>query len=366
MHALKPSILIFLMSAPIWGSPITFDVTALGTLPGGSGSFATGISSNGQVVGYAVKAGGNEAFSFSSGLMTGLGYLGGYEASYATGLNGSGQIVGYGFNDPNHFEAFLYNGGTMTGLGFLGGTYSIAKGINNGGFVVGYGQNGAGNGEAFLYSSGTGMVGLGTLDGHDWSNGDAINNSGTVAGSAQAYPGNVEAIQYSSGVMTGLGYADGYDCSAANAINAAGDIVGLVGSCPAAINGEAFLYSGGVLTGLGYFPGYSYSDAYGINSTNQIVGAAWNSSGTGVGLLFSGGDIYDLNSLLVPGQLANGVILTQALGINDSGQIIADGSDGYAYLLTPESQTISTPEPTGIMLAFTAGSGLFMLRRKRR
>jgi hypothetical protein len=40
----------------------------------------------------------------------------------------------------------------------------------------------------------------------------------------------------------------------------------------------------------------------------------------------------------VPGSTAPGFYLLGASGINDEGMIIADGSDGHAYLLRPRDQ----------------------------
>lgn len=52
----------------------------------------------------------------------------------------------------------------------------------------------------------------------------------------------------------------------------------------------------------------------------------------------------DLNSLAT---LADGAYFMEARGINDAGQIVANASNGHAYLL---SVTPSVPEPaTGLM-----------------
>ena len=64
----------------------------------------------------------------------------------------------------------------------------------------------------------------------------------------------------------------------------------------------------------------------------------------------------DLNSLI---KLGNGIFLADATGINDKGQIIANASDGHAYLISP------IPEPETYAM-FLAGLGLmsYIVRRR--
>jgi hypothetical protein len=66
--------------------------------------------------------------------------------------------------------------------------------------------------------------------------------------------------------------------------------------------------------------------------------------------------MLDLNSLVT----LSDTFLTQATAINDLGQIVANGADGQAYLLTP------IPEPsTYAALLAAAVFGLVALRRRR-
>ena len=72
--------------------------------------------------------------------------------------------------------------------------------------------------------------------------------------------------------------------------------------------------------------------------------------------LFQNGQLLDLNSLIN----LSGTYLQEATAINDLGQIVANGSDGQAYLLTP------IPEPsTYAALLGAAVFGLVALRRRR-
>jgi probable HAF family extracellular repeat protein len=121
----------------------------LGTLPGGSFSFATGINAAGQVCGWSsVPLAYSHAFVYSDGVMTDIGTLFGTKGSpnnaEAYGINDAGQVVG-----ESAFVAFVYQDATMTDLNLLlppdaGWHLLSARGINNAGEIVGYGNhNGA-------------------------------------------------------------------------------------------------------------------------------------------------------------------------------------------------------------------------------
>ena len=81
--------------------------------------------------------------------------------------------------------------------------------------------------------------------------------------------------------------------------------------------------------------GGSSAYAFGINNIGQIVGGSLTGSGDEHAFLYSGGSMSDLNNLVA---LPPGVFLFQASGINDVGQIAANGTDGHGYLLTPGYQ----------------------------
>jgi len=113
------------------------------------------------------------------------------------------------------------------------------------------------------------------------------------------------------------------------------------------------------MTDLGTLGGQS-SQAYDINSFGQVVGWAETGIANRKHAFITGPDgdgITDLNSLIT---LENGIFFSDATGINDSGQIIANASDGQAYLLSP----VPEPETYAMLLA---GLGLmgFMGRRKK-
>jgi len=308
--------------------------------------------------------------------LTDLGDLGG-GFSEAYGINDSGQVVGVSVTSSDDEDAFLYSGGTMTNLGTLSTNpsynYSGATGINNSGQVVGYSETSTGAENAFLYSSGT-MTNLGSLSTfYDYSVANGINNSGQVVGASQTSSGAYNAFLYSGGTMSNLGTLStnpSYNYSYASSINNSGQVVGASQTSTGAEN--AFLYSGGTMTNLGSLSlTFNSSQAYGINNSGQVVGESETSSGAEDAFLYSSGSMKDLNvlyaSLLVSGtgSLAGFTSLTEATGINSSGEITGDGNywtgttnETEAFLLEPAA----VPEPStwGLLLG---GLGLMVFWR---
>ena len=365
--------------AALWALPaVAQTITDLGAL-GGRGSSASGINASGQVVGAYLGPSGQTAFLYSNGVMTGIGSLGcsGAEVfASASGINESGQVVGsesgtipIGCGGP-----FLYFGGITTNLNSLlpansGWVLGAASAINDSGQIVGVGVVAGGANHAFLYSGGS-ITDLGTLPGDAQSGAAAINDSGEVVGSSSSADGSVNhAFLYSGGIMTDLGTLGGC-CSSATGINASGQVVG--SSTTASGDTHAFLYSGGIMTDLGTLgestPGYSIW-ANGINASGQIVGGFSSADGSvNHAFLYSGGVMTDLNSLL-PANSA-WVALVLASAINDSGQIVGNGTTTlgcsppywscpvtHGFLLDTEGPTITSLSPSST----AAGGATFTL-----
>jgi len=256
----------------------------LGSL-GGPSSGGTAINDRGQIAGFSSIIVGqkfqNHPVLFANGTITDLGTMGGTD-SRAAGINASGQIVGYSYSAADPYQhAFFYSNGVMTDLGTLGVPGSSASGINAKGQVTGTAGVpavpgcGSPSGHAFLYSNGK-MQDLGTLGGNcSSSSGAAINDAGQVAGES-----SVNGFQEQ----------------------------------------HAFLWSNGVMQDLGTLGGYA--NVYGMNSKAQVVGDSMASDGRNHAFLYTDGKMYDLNDLVTG--LA-GTLLSIATGINDSGQIVANG-----------------------------------------
>lgn len=268
----------------------------IGALPGDTKSGANAVNAQGQIVGESLGGETSRAFLYD-GTMHDLGGFGGIFAG-AHAINAAGQVVGYAKTPKGHDHAFLWipkakspGQGTLVDLGTLPqGISSVATGINAQGQVVGYSNDADSFGHAFLWSPsspgahvGT-MVNLGTLPGEQYASAYAINDSGVVVGEAtigpdaHAFVWTPTAPNGTTGTMANLGSLGG-SWSRAIAINGAGDIVGVAeGPAPESFD-HAFLYRDGTMYDLNTvlsseLEGVVLTTAYGITDSGQIVGGA--------------------------------------------------------------------------------------------
>ena len=238
--------------------------------------------------------------------ITDLGTLGG-KFSCAYSLNDLGQVVGVSETLNDQCHAFLWEGGVMNDLGGLDDNFSLAHGINESGQVVGmiiksaYGDAGTDKAflwtrtdKAFLWTRSGGMTDLGTLGGIQ-SRASAINDKGEVVGTSTTVQGYNHAFIWHPDIgMVDLGTLGGRD-SSANAISNAGQVVGW----------------------------------------SEII---WGDTQQRRAFLWDHGKMIDLSSL--PDVKAAGWSeLTEAVGINDQGQIVGfgvrEGKGRFFFLLTP-------------------------------
>jgi len=325
---------VVLAEAPPARAGRYYTATPLPTL-GGTSTQGYGINDRGQITGRSYIAGNAavHAFLYSGGAMTDLGTLGGTN-SEGRGINNAGQVTGWAQRRGSEPHAFLYSAGTMSDLGTLGGTHSAGYGINDSGQVTGDSSIYAPSVlAAFLYTGGA-MTSLPV--GHVYNHALDINNSGQVVGWG-SNPGTpwTWAFLYSDGAITQLSSGKPAG-SKAYGINDRGQVTGGQGS--------AWVYSDGSMTDLGTLGG-AYSAGYAINDRGQVVGSSYTSANVSFhAFVYADGTMVDLNSVVVSG--LGGATLTEARGINDDGQIIANAcSDPYpdpgstfsctAFLLDP-------------------------------
>jgi probable HAF family extracellular repeat protein len=324
----------------------TYNVVDLGTLSGNSVSKAYALDNAGEAAGTSSGPTAAIAVMFRGGKTTSISTLGS-DVSVATAMSGSAEITGYNifYSSPtSEFQAFLYSNGSMTNINsvslFPAGT--AAWGVNNSGQVVGTGYLSSSNSHAFLYSGGK-MVDLGPRGAYQAS-AVAINNAGQIVGSYYLASGKAGEFFYSNGKMTTLPVPAGSSAVSAFAINDNGEIAGAIypnTGAPA----HAASYSNGVWTDLGAMSGALASTAKAMNISGQVVGTAVfrqtqyhpPKPGKHVPFIATANGLVDLNTLIPPG---TGFTLTDALGINASGQILCDannaGGSEHAVLLSPK------------------------------
>jgi probable HAF family extracellular repeat protein len=306
----------------------SYIITDLGTL-GGNSATAYGINNLGQVVGASDTAqSASHAFLWEAGRMTDLSLSDGEKVrtSAAYGINDAGQIAGVYLYPDRDTAGFRYAAGVASTLSHV--PHGRVTAINNVGETVGDLSRNAGSpSQAFIWNAGT-VIEPGTLGGAD-SHARAINDSGQVAGFANLEDNSaIHAFLYSGAGLSDLGTLGGKN-SMAYGINRTGQIAG-ASQTPGNGAQHAFLYSAGVMTDLGTLGG-TESEAEGINDSGWVIGWSRTAGGQQHAFLWSSGRMVDLNSFAAP---APGVWLEEATAVNDVGQIVANASNGHAYLIT--------------------------------
>ena len=344
----------------------SYSMANLGTL-GGQNTVVNSLNVSGQATGYSQDSTGtNQAFVYSSNQINQVN-IGG--TGIGRNINASGQIEG----NFSNAHLFVWSNGQTVDLGIpLSGTTCKGYGFNNSGEITGQVTLPSGQVHGFLYNPANGgsTTDIGTLGGHstDFSYGSSVNASGQIEGDSINSAGLDHAFIWTNGQFNDLGTLGGPDSSGI-AINFLGHATGTAqlpgsGETQATYISHVFLYNGsihdcGTLGGM-------YANAGAMNNLDQIVGYSYLAdNSTRDAFLYSNGVMTDLNSLVPSG---SGWTLTAATGINDSGEIVANGvnSQGVtnAFLLTP-----NVPEPRCIAIFTLAGAALLqrrMIRSRRR
>jgi probable HAF family extracellular repeat protein len=320
----------------------TYTATDLGIL--GGGATPAGINTSGQVTGtFETASIVPHAFLATNGAIADLGTLSSSSPAYSIGyaLNKAGQVVGQSevnVNGGTSFHAFLYSDGSLIDLDTVD-FESSANGINSSGQIAGYAAASSGGAYYAAMFTGGHSINLGTIPGGGSCEAQGINDNGQLIGFCDVDGGNnTHAFLYNQGKMIDLGTLAGSSTtfvSWAYAINNRGQVVGYSETASGATH--AFLYSGGSMTDLGVIAGQTGSVAYAVNNLGQVVGSSGSHA-----FLYTGGAMTDLNSVVT---LPSGVTLFSAAGINDSGQITAEGSNDHAYLLTPATSQLTVLNP---------------------
>ena len=377
----KTSSLILVASAaalfvPSASAVVTYSMTVLPRVPGTIATMGSSLNAEGEVVGIAYTENMEQkAFVYTAGTSSVLpGMTVG--RSRAMGINDLGQVVGY-HQDliTGENKAFVYSAGDgVKHLGNLGGPDAIAMGINNKGQVVGHSDITplyTGPYRAFVHD-GISMSAIPlTVPGSTDSFATAINSSDTIVGDVFT-PQGLLGFLYTKGSTTLIGQPGGLRYSP-TAISDSGLVVGSFWLADGSTH--AFLFDGtphdlGTLAdpgSLGYGLGTSsYSGATSVNSLGQAVGVFGYSGYSGRAFVYRDGSMLNLQDLVAE---PNGWVFTEAMDINEAGQILVNGYRtgefiSTALVLTP---TVAVPEPAAWLLCGIGASvvGSTSRRRKR-
>ena len=347
------AILAPLLSAVCFGQSPTFALQQLSSA-GGAGSTVYGINNAGEAVGY-IGSGSSIcstacAVIWVGGTPSALATVPNATGSDATGINNSGQIVGNATipQSPRSVNAaVIWNNGTPSLLQSPGPQYSqtFANSINDAGEVAGFVEGASGPGTPVVWNGLTPTV-LGIAAGCSTGNSFAsgINNNGLVVGQMPCVNLSVlEAVVWHGTTPTILPEVKSQHAPSgkALAVNNSGLVVGSANN-PSS-DAYATAWKGTVVTNLGVLKNGIRSTATAVNDLGIIVGeSAIESYGPPFhASLWSrvGAETQDLNALISSTE-AKEILLTEAVGINDSCTIVANGyfrndlAAKVAFLLT--------------------------------
>ncbi len=303
-------------------SAVTYTVIDLATLAQGSTVVVRGPNGAGTAVGGGKVAGGRRGLRFTGAGLQQISGLAGSDYTTVFGIDDFGNVVG-GSNTPTAVRAFRSTtaDGTRELPPLAGDTASTAFALNKPGQVVGF-SSGPGGEQAVLWANDGTVTALPGISSALTSRALGINERGDVVGAWDTGSGLRAILWPRGGPAQDLGTPSGQPTSEAVAVNSRGDIVGY--SADVTDTRRATLWqSGGGSLDLGTLPGGDFSQALGINDPGDIVGTSTSSSGSRAFIWTLNNGLQDLNGLIAPSSFA----LTQAVGINAGGMIVAIGRD---------------------------------------
>jgi probable HAF family extracellular repeat protein len=290
-----------------------FQISSLGTFPGGADVFPFALNNHGHVVGWAFTSNG-----VSRGFLV-------VDASYPFyDINDVGQIVAIGFVSNCCYRAYFITSNTIIDLHAQTGLDLTPVAINNSGVIAANTWRQDFTGEAITWSNGV----VRYLDPNHRTGASDINNRGEVVGAfyLETPPGpDIFTAIMHDGTISVLGAFGG------NALNDHGHVAGT-----SYVGGRhAVLYRDGALLNLGMLRGDYFSWPSALNNAGQVIGGSEDGDDHTRPFLYADGKMYSLNELIHPN---SGWTIFYAADINDRGQIVGTGLyDGQhrAFLLTP-------------------------------
>ena len=356
-----------------------YRVQDLGSL-GGSVSAGVGINNFGLVTGSSYLSGDQRthATAWLLGSTFDLGTLGGDNSAVVFPVkNDYGLIAGVAETaqlDPNgeswSCSAFfptathhtclgvVWEWGHKRALPTLGGNNGFAAGINDRAQVAGWAETARRDPTCspqsdqvlqflpVVWGPARDQVrALPLVEGDSSGAAVALNNHGQVVGISGDCDQAVgrftarHAVMWDHGRLIRLGDIGGQAWNTPVAINQHGDVVGFAnvpgGATPGSFHAHAFLWTrAGGMRDLGTLPGDTGSQALGINDRGQVVGVSYGGTAGSRAFLWENGAMVDLNTR-APGY---GGRLVAANDIDDVGRITGQAVDGtvaVAFVAVP-------------------------------
>lgn len=275
-----------------YGEGVRWDANGSHLLPQLSGqdyAVALDFAADHTVVGWSASIGGYESLSTAvlwqndsatalATLITSWGPFIKGELTSASSIDRFGRICGGGQVGKNSGHAFLDESGVLTDLGSLGGS-SLASRMNDHRQIVGSSSTTTGDSHAFLWDNGL------MTDLHDptqisgrFSEALDVDRTGRCCGQAE-YVDPVtgvrllSAVLFDHGVVTDLGASVSQETVAAG-LNAFGEIVGTL--VDPVVGNKAVLFQGGAVVDLGTLIdpalGWTLIGAADVDDEGRIVG----------------------------------------------------------------------------------------------
>lgn len=312
---------------------ISFDVQALGLLPGGSTMTGAALSDSGQVSGYTdMLNGGIVATRWVNGVATAMQQLPGTMQSMAGGINASGVMAGTSYANGVGRAVIWRSNNLISVLPSFGNDSSnSAFAVNDAGVVVGASSAANQPLHAVMWINGQVVdIGAHALLKGKGSSAKAINNLGQLLLSSAGGD-----YVWHNGSLSLLNAPTGGSNVSLDSINDQGWVTGKFSNAQG--NVHAALWRNGSAIDLGDLSGGAGSSAgVQVNASGQVVGGSTGGNGgNGTAFIWGGGQMVKLDSLLTNSAWT----LLGARAINASGQIVALGQKAGAYgdvLLTPK------------------------------
>jgi probable HAF family extracellular repeat protein len=342
---LAGALLILNASHFAWSQTRQYSVIDVGIPAGGFAAFPVAISNDSRITGYAHFS-ANVTHPFIWDATNGIRDIGlppGFSSAFPEGINSLGHVAGTAINSDG-LHAFYWD--IKSGFQILSSQSTAgvflglpAPSLSETDQVIGVlrDQPAPQLSSAFLWNPRGGLVELPPpCSGLGFSWAGAVSQNGQFVGGeigcSGSNPPAVVAI-WSGGTWTPLSDAAGGVCFPSG-VNDKGQVAGCISfSAGSNIIQHAALWSDNVPRDLGTIPGFQFSQALGINNAGQVVGRSDDpQQGTHAFIWDADNGMRDLNSLIPPNL---GLKLTQAVAIDNSGEIIAT-DQSRTFLLKPQ------------------------------